>query len=199
MNRCAEHLFKTASPELDLHGEDRPLHQFRHSALQHFAEADCTAPERRPSAATSTWPDLAATSVWAKRHPPASPSTPALSPDVALRDLLLVNHRRPQPGLLDVRWMFVGTAEVPIADARSGGPRQTQEYSLSVTAGSSTVLGLAVGPANWASAAPIGGVELSSQEERFWNCRVDNARGSATADQAASFVQFLAGPSDASP
>ncbi|MFI6180193.1 tyrosine-type recombinase/integrase [Nonomuraea sp. NPDC051191] len=41
----AEHLFKTATAELDPHGQGWTLHQLRHSALQHLAEAGRTAPE----------------------------------------------------------------------------------------------------------------------------------------------------------
>ncbi|MFC0866274.1 hypothetical protein ACFHYQ_28665 [Sphaerimonospora cavernae] len=41
----AEHLFKTASAELDPHGNGWTLHQLRHSALQHLAEASRSAPE----------------------------------------------------------------------------------------------------------------------------------------------------------
>ncbi|MEV4115436.1 hypothetical protein [Nonomuraea sp. NPDC049695] len=41
----AEHLFKTASTELDPHGDGWTLHQLRHIALQHLAEAARSAPE----------------------------------------------------------------------------------------------------------------------------------------------------------
>ncbi|MEV0151644.1 MULTISPECIES: site-specific integrase [unclassified Nonomuraea] len=41
----AEYLFKTASAELDPHGEGWTLHQLRHSALTHLAAAGRTAPE----------------------------------------------------------------------------------------------------------------------------------------------------------
>lgn len=41
----AEYLFKTASAELDPHGQGWKLHQLRHSALQHLAQAGRTAPE----------------------------------------------------------------------------------------------------------------------------------------------------------
>ena len=41
----AEYLFKTASAELDPHGQGWTLHQLRHSALQHLAQAGRTAPE----------------------------------------------------------------------------------------------------------------------------------------------------------
>jgi integrase len=41
----AEHLFKTASAELDPHGDGWTLHQLRHSALTHLAAAGRTAPE----------------------------------------------------------------------------------------------------------------------------------------------------------
>ncbi|MEU6797428.1 tyrosine-type recombinase/integrase [Nonomuraea wenchangensis] len=41
----AEHLFKTASAQLDPHGQGWTLHQLRHSALQHLAQAGRTAPE----------------------------------------------------------------------------------------------------------------------------------------------------------
>ncbi|TMR90667.1 site-specific integrase [Nonomuraea basaltis] len=41
----AEYLFKTASAELDPHRQGRTLHQLRHSALQHLAQAGRTAPE----------------------------------------------------------------------------------------------------------------------------------------------------------
>ncbi|MBE1582708.1 hypothetical protein ACFPOI_60230 [Nonomuraea angiospora] len=40
----AEYLFKTASAELDPHGQGGTLHQLRHSALQHLAQAGRTAP-----------------------------------------------------------------------------------------------------------------------------------------------------------
>nr|WP_206069111.1 site-specific integrase [Nonomuraea sp. FMUSA5-5] len=41
----AEHLFKTASAELDPHHQGWTMHQLRHSALQHLAQAGRTAPE----------------------------------------------------------------------------------------------------------------------------------------------------------
>ncbi|GAA2913096.1 hypothetical protein GCM10010517_79660 [Streptosporangium fragile] len=41
----AEHLFKTASAELDPHSDGWTLHQLRHSALTHLAAAGRTAPE----------------------------------------------------------------------------------------------------------------------------------------------------------
>lgn len=41
----AEYLFKTASAEFDPHGQGWTLHQLRHSALQHLAQAGRTAPE----------------------------------------------------------------------------------------------------------------------------------------------------------
>ncbi|TMR91501.1 site-specific integrase [Nonomuraea basaltis] len=41
----AEYLFKTASAELDPHRQGWTLHQLRHSALQHLAQAGRTAPE----------------------------------------------------------------------------------------------------------------------------------------------------------
>ncbi|MER5326849.1 tyrosine-type recombinase/integrase [Streptosporangium roseum] len=41
----AEYLFKTASAELDPHGDGWTLHQLRHSALTHLAAAGRTAPE----------------------------------------------------------------------------------------------------------------------------------------------------------
>ncbi|NUP22689.1 MAG: tyrosine-type recombinase/integrase [Streptomyces sp.] len=41
----AEYLFKTATAQFDPHGEGWTLHQLRHSALQHLAEAGRTAPE----------------------------------------------------------------------------------------------------------------------------------------------------------
>ncbi|WP_084464305.1 tyrosine-type recombinase/integrase [Microtetraspora fusca] len=41
----AEYLFKTASATLDPHRQGRTLHQLRHSALQHLAQAGRTAPE----------------------------------------------------------------------------------------------------------------------------------------------------------
>ncbi|ACZ87520.1 hypothetical protein [Streptosporangium roseum] len=41
----AEYLFKTASAELDPHGDGWTLHQLRHSALPHLAAAGRTAPE----------------------------------------------------------------------------------------------------------------------------------------------------------
>ncbi|GII94441.1 tyrosine-type recombinase/integrase [Sinosporangium siamense] len=41
----AEYLFKQASADLDPHGQDWTLHQLRHSALQHLAEAGRSAPE----------------------------------------------------------------------------------------------------------------------------------------------------------
>ncbi|MGA4987835.1 hypothetical protein [Nonomuraea bangladeshensis] len=41
----AEYLFKTATAALDPHHEGWTLHQLRHSALQHLAEAGRTAPE----------------------------------------------------------------------------------------------------------------------------------------------------------
>ncbi len=41
----AEHLFKTASARIDPHGKGWTLHQLRHSALQHLAQAGRTAPE----------------------------------------------------------------------------------------------------------------------------------------------------------
>ncbi|MGW1802206.1 hypothetical protein ACWCQN_41515 [Streptomyces sp. NPDC001984] len=41
----AEYLFKTATARIDPHGRGWTLHQLRHSALQHFAQAGCTAPE----------------------------------------------------------------------------------------------------------------------------------------------------------
>ncbi|MDR8415224.1 tyrosine-type recombinase/integrase [Nonomuraea sp. 3-1Str] len=41
----AEYLFKTATADLDPHREGWTLHQLRHSALQHLAEAGRTAPE----------------------------------------------------------------------------------------------------------------------------------------------------------
>jgi site-specific recombinase XerD len=41
----AEYLFKQATAELDPHREGWTLHQLRHSALQHLAEAGRTAPE----------------------------------------------------------------------------------------------------------------------------------------------------------
>ncbi|WP_217370792.1 tyrosine-type recombinase/integrase [Nonomuraea antri] len=43
----AEYLFKTASAELDPHGEGWTPHQLRHSALTHLAAAGHTAPELR--------------------------------------------------------------------------------------------------------------------------------------------------------
>jgi site-specific recombinase XerD len=41
----AEYLFKTATARLDPHGAGWTLHQLRHSALQHLAQAGRTAPE----------------------------------------------------------------------------------------------------------------------------------------------------------
>ncbi|WP_336213149.1 tyrosine-type recombinase/integrase [Nonomuraea sp. LPB2021202275-12-8] len=41
----AEYLFKTASTQLDPHRQGWTLHQLRHSALQHLAQAGRTAPE----------------------------------------------------------------------------------------------------------------------------------------------------------
>jgi site-specific recombinase XerC len=41
----AEYLFKTATTSLDPHGQGWTLHQLRHSALQHLAQAGRTAPE----------------------------------------------------------------------------------------------------------------------------------------------------------
>ncbi|MEZ7129048.1 hypothetical protein ACBR40_27270 [Nonomuraea sp. AD125B] len=41
----AEYLFKTATAKLDPHRQGWPLHQLRHSALQHLAQAGRTAPE----------------------------------------------------------------------------------------------------------------------------------------------------------
>jgi site-specific recombinase XerD len=41
----AEYLFKTASTRIDPHGRGWTLHQLRHSALQHLAQAGRTAPE----------------------------------------------------------------------------------------------------------------------------------------------------------
>ncbi|MGN9847047.1 hypothetical protein ACTMTI_54085 [Nonomuraea sp. H19] len=41
----AEYLFKTASAQLDPHQQGWTLHQLRHSALQHVAQAGRTAPE----------------------------------------------------------------------------------------------------------------------------------------------------------
>ncbi|WP_211263972.1 hypothetical protein [Streptosporangium amethystogenes] len=41
----AEYLFKTASATLDPHRQGWTLHQLRHSALQHLAQAGRTAPE----------------------------------------------------------------------------------------------------------------------------------------------------------
>jgi integrase len=41
----AEYLFKTASAQLDPHRQGWTLHQLRHSALQHLAQAGRTAPE----------------------------------------------------------------------------------------------------------------------------------------------------------
>ncbi|GIH78267.1 hypothetical protein [Planobispora longispora] len=41
----AEHLFKTATRALDPHGNGWTLHQLRHSALQHLADAGRTAAE----------------------------------------------------------------------------------------------------------------------------------------------------------
>ncbi|MEV6862634.1 CBS domain-containing protein [Streptosporangium subroseum] len=41
----AEYLFKTASVDLDPHGDGWTLHQLRHSALTHLAAAGRTAPE----------------------------------------------------------------------------------------------------------------------------------------------------------
>ncbi|MDX3108109.1 hypothetical protein [Nonomuraea angiospora] len=41
----AEYLFKTASAELDPHGQGWTLHQLRHSALQHLAQAGRSALE----------------------------------------------------------------------------------------------------------------------------------------------------------
>ncbi|MDR8413533.1 tyrosine-type recombinase/integrase [Nonomuraea sp. 3-1Str] len=41
----AEHLFKTATAQLDPHRQGWTLHQLRHSALQHLAQAGRTAPE----------------------------------------------------------------------------------------------------------------------------------------------------------
>lgn len=41
----AEHLFKTASARIDPHSKGWTLHQLRHSALQHLAQAGRTAPE----------------------------------------------------------------------------------------------------------------------------------------------------------
>lgn len=41
----AEYLFKTASAKLDPHRQGWTLHQLRHSALQHLAQAGRTAPE----------------------------------------------------------------------------------------------------------------------------------------------------------
>ncbi|NRQ37092.1 tyrosine-type recombinase/integrase [Nonomuraea sp. NN258] len=41
----AEYLFKTASADLDPHRQGWTLHQLRHSALQHLAQAGRTAPE----------------------------------------------------------------------------------------------------------------------------------------------------------
>ncbi|MFG6201126.1 hypothetical protein [Nonomuraea sp. JJY05] len=41
----AEYLFKTATAKLDPHRQGWTLHQLRHSALQHLAQAGRTAPE----------------------------------------------------------------------------------------------------------------------------------------------------------
>ncbi|RSM99580.1 hypothetical protein DMB42_42575 [Nonomuraea sp. WAC 01424] len=41
----AEYLFKSASAKLDPHRQGWTLHQLRHSALQHLAQAGRTAPE----------------------------------------------------------------------------------------------------------------------------------------------------------
>ncbi|MDT3441579.1 site-specific integrase [Pseudofrankia sp. BMG5.37] len=41
----AEHMFKTASAQIDPHSHGWTLHQLRHSALQHLAQAGRTAPE----------------------------------------------------------------------------------------------------------------------------------------------------------
>jgi integrase len=41
----AEYLFKTASARIDPHGRGWTLHQLRHSALHHLAQAGRTAPE----------------------------------------------------------------------------------------------------------------------------------------------------------
>ncbi|GAA1686475.1 hypothetical protein GCM10009733_098930 [Nonomuraea maheshkhaliensis] len=57
----AEYLFKTASAELDPHRQGWTLHQLRHSALQHLAQAGRTAPKLQAKrAATSIWRALAA-------------------------------------------------------------------------------------------------------------------------------------------
>ncbi|MFD1538206.1 hypothetical protein [Nonomuraea guangzhouensis] len=55
----AEYLFKTASAKLDPHGVGWTLHQLRHSALQHLAQAGRPRPnsgQEPPSAPGQPWP-----------------------------------------------------------------------------------------------------------------------------------------------
>ncbi|WP_252375192.1 tyrosine-type recombinase/integrase [Nonomuraea sp. KC401] len=69
---------KTASAELDPNGEGWTLHQLRHSALQHLAEAGRTAPELQAKSRHQSLSSLRRYLRLARRPPPASP--PSMTP-----------------------------------------------------------------------------------------------------------------------
>jgi len=77
----AEYLFKTATARIDPHGRGRTLHQLRHSALQHLAQAGRTAPELQAKSRHQHLPASGTTYASARRPPPASP--PSTTPPPA--------------------------------------------------------------------------------------------------------------------
>jgi hypothetical protein len=66
-------LFKTTSARIDPHGAGWTLHQLRHSALQHLAQAGRTASELQAKSRHAHWPASGCTYGSVSRPPPASP------------------------------------------------------------------------------------------------------------------------------
>ncbi len=96
----AEHLFMTASAELDPHRAGWTLRQLRHSALTHLAAAGRTAPELQAKCRHQHLSSLATTSASARRPPPASLPNTTPRPDDACADARQNGYRRWVSGVL---------------------------------------------------------------------------------------------------